>query len=129
MTPGVQNAWRVFVQSERVRKTYIKYQNPDKIVVTGSPKIDAVIESIKNPPELPLAWKRALRGKKVFLLNTHLNPLINDGEKAIEEIRHLMKIFESRYDAAILWRPHPLSIETIKSMNPGILKDYQMVIR
>ena len=128
MTPGVQNAWRVFVQSERVRKTYIKYQNPDKIVVTGSPKIDAVIESIKNPPELPLAWKRALRGKKVFLLNTHLNPLINDGEKAIEEIRHLMKIFESRYDAAILWRPHPLSIETIKSMNPGILKDYQIVI-
>lgn len=67
MTPGVQNAWRVFVQSERVRKTYIKYQNPDKIVVTGSPKIDAVIESIKNPPELPLAWKRALRGKKFFV--------------------------------------------------------------
>lgn len=128
MTPGAKNAWRVYVQSERVRKTYIKYQNPEKIIVTGSPKIDAVIESVKNPPKLPSVWEKALGGRKVFLLNTHLNPLINAGERAIEEIRHLIKIFSQRREAAILWRPHPLSLETIKSMNPGILGDYRKLI-
>lgn len=128
MTPGVKNAWRVYVQSERVRKTYMKYQNPDKIIVTGSPKIDAVIACEKRTTEIPVVWEKALHGRKVFLLNTHLNSLINEGERAIEEITHLMKIFSQRCGAAILWRPHPLSIETIKSMNPGILEDYQKLI-
>ena len=129
MTPGVNNAWRVFVQSERVRNTYIKYQNPEKIVVAGSPKIDAVIQNEKYPPEIPKEWEKVLCGKKVFLLNTHLNPLINDGEKAIAEIRHLIKIFSERHQAAILWRPHPLSIETIKSMNPEILETYRELVQ
>ena len=128
MTPGVNNAWRVYVQSERVRTTYMKYQNPDKIIVTGSPKIDAVIAGEKRTAEIPLVWEKALHGRKVFLLNTHLNTLINEGERVIEKITHLMKVFSQRCSAAILWRPHPLSIETIKSMNPEILEDYQKLI-
>lgn len=128
MMPGVTNAWRVFVMSERVRNTYIKYQDRNKIIATGSPKIDAVIQYEKNPPKMPNEWQQVLKERKVFLLNTHLNSLINQGEKAIQEIRHLISIFEERPQAAILWRPHPLSIETIKSMNPAILEEYCKLI-
>lgn len=128
MTPGVNNAWRVFVQSEQVRNIYIKYQKPEKIVVAGSPKIDAVIQNEKYPPKMPEEWENVLGKRKVFLLNTHLNTLINYGEKAIKEIEHIIMIFAERKQAAVLWRPHPLSMETIKSMNPAILEPYCRVI-
>lgn len=127
--PAVQNAWRTFVQSKDVRKCYLQNgADSEKIVAMGSPKFDMVIRMQKNPPELPETWREALSGRKVFLLNTHLNPIINEAEKLIDKLHQIFELFRVRKDAALLWRPHPLSIETAKAMNPKILSGYLRLV-
>lgn len=128
--PAVQNAWRTFVQSKDVRSCYLENgASSEKIVAMGSPKFDMVINLQKNPPEMPDEWKGALSGRKIFLLNTHLNPLINEAEKVIDKLRQIFELFRHREDASLLWRPHPLSIETAKAMNPGILSSYLQLVK
>ncbi len=128
--PGVKNAWRVFVQSENVRQQYIKWNSPNKIVAVGSPKIDAVINMKITKQDIPLNWKEALQGRKVFLYNSHLSNITNISKDYdfIKKLQRIFACFEGRKDIAILWRPHPLSIETIKAMHPQILEDYLSVI-
>lgn len=127
--PAVQNAWRTFVQSEKVRKCYIKYgADPSKIVTMGSPKFDMVIKMHKNPPKMPKDWKAACSGRKVFLLNTHLNSIITEAEKMIDKLHNTFSLFKGREGVALLWRPHPLSIETAKAMNPRMLDRYLKLI-
>ena len=123
--PAVQNAWRTFVQSEAVRKCYLKYgADPERIVAMGSPKFDMVLKMQKNPPELPKEWREVLEGRKVFFLNTHLTPIINKAENVLNKLRQVFRLFGQQNDVALLWRPHPLSIETLKSMNPKMLEQY-----
>ncbi|MBQ8261052.1 MAG: hypothetical protein IJZ00_02090 [Lachnospiraceae bacterium] len=123
--PAVAYAWRTFVQSDKVRECYIKNgAEPKKIVAMGSPKFDMVVKMEQNPPVIPAEWEKALEGRKIFLLNTHLNPIINDAEKTIDKLHQIFELFRERNDVALLWRPHPLSIQTAKSMNPGILGRY-----
>lgn len=127
--PAVKNAWRTFVQSESVRKCYVKYgADPNRIVAMGSPKFDMVIKSQENPPEVPEHWRSVFSGRKVFLLNTHLTAIINEAEKMIDKLHRIFKLFEQEKKAALLWRPHPLSIETAKAMNPQILGKYLEII-
>lgn len=126
--PGVKNAWRVFVQSESVREVYVKYQPEEKIIVTGSPKIDKVIASMVNKRNLPKTWEPAFEGKKVFLLNTHLKNIMGSPYQMLDAMGELLNLFKGREDIALLWRPHPLSIQTIKATKPEILEAYQELI-
>lgn len=126
--PGVRNAWRVFVQSETVREVYVKYNPQEKIIVSGSPKIDKAIQNVQCPPAMPKEWESALDGKIVFLLNTHLNSIINHSEQMIQEVARLIAFFEGREDIALLWRPHPLSVETAMTMNPDAVQAYRELV-
>lgn len=127
--PAVRNAWRTFVQSDAVRDCYINNgADPSKIVAMGSPKFDMVLQMQKNPPAIPEEWKCALKGKKVFLLNTHLNAIINAAEQTMDKLRKIFALFREREDVALWWRPHPLSIQTVKSMNPQILESYMQLV-
>ena len=129
MMPAVKNAHYTFVQSDAVRDCYIKNgADPQKVVAIGSPKFDMVLKLQDNPPAMPECWKSALEGKKVFLLNTHLNPIINEAENAIDKLHQIFELFREREDAALLWRPHPLSIQTAKAMNPQVMEAYMALV-
>lgn len=62
--------------------------------------------------------------KKVILLNTHLDNIINATDRVIDKLESIYYMFKKRDDIILLWRPHPLSISTIKSMHPELLSDY-----
>lgn len=126
--PGVKNAWRVFVQSERVRETYIKYQPEEKIVVLGSPKIDKVLYNEAHKPKPPKEWENILAGRKVFLLNTHLSSILNDSMDMIRWMEELIAVFRECDNAAVIWRPHPLSMETATALKPEFLNEYKRMI-
>jgi hypothetical protein len=49
-------------------------------------------------------------------------------EKMIDKLEYVFSVFEKHDDAALLWRPHPLSIQTAKSMSPYILDRYMALI-
>lgn len=124
VTPGVSNAWKVFVQSEKVRQIYIKYQDREKIIVAGSPKIDKVLNQRNSEKIFPEGWETALNGRKTFLLNTHLNSVVISPDLFIKKMKYLITLFDGREDIALLWRPHPLSMETLRSIKPAVLPEY-----
>ncbi len=120
--PGVQNSWRVFVQNETVREQYIKEGiAPEKVVALGSPKLDMVAQAARW--KIPEEWS-ILEGKRVFFYNTALSDILGERENFLKKVRQVISTFEEQKDAMLLWRPHPLSVSTMKAMAPGLLDSY-----
>ncbi len=144
-TPGVFNADEVIVQSENMRKCYIKalvkatgehtrgYWEK-KIKGTGSPKIDKVKRIKKEDIELPEEWKVKIykddgSAKKVILYNTSVATLLRESDEMIEKIKDIFRFFREEQDEIILlWRPHPLIKATISSMRPMLWDTYNRVV-
>ena len=146
LVPAVMNADKVIVQSENMRKIYIrtllKYcgSSPEhlklyteKILGTGSPKFDKMSVQLKDS-DIPADWLRLINNpngtrKKVVFYNTTVTPIINYGEKVILKIKSVLKVFyENRDKITLLWRPHPLMKETVKSMSPKLYDEYIKII-
>lgn len=129
ITPGVKNAWKVFLQSDAVREQYIKWNtNEKKFVALGSPKIDAIINSKDAWNLIPNDWRRKCEGKKVIFYNTHLSGILNDSKLQLGKIQNMYEYFKNNSSVVLLWRPHPLSIQTAEALNPDFLQDYLYII-
>lgn len=124
--PGVRNAWRTFVQNETIRNQFISEGiAPEKIAALGSPKLDMVTRA--ENLEIPEEWG-ILKGKKVFFYNTALTDILNAREAFLKKVRHIISAFEGKKDAALLWRPHPLSLATMEAMAPELLEEYLAIV-
>ncbi len=147
MTPGVWNADQVIVQSENMKKAYVKVLSAAmedqglgrayweaKIQGLGSPKIDKVLSTRKEALAIPMEWRRIIEKadgswKKIIFYNTSVTALLKNGEKYLQKMQDVMKFFyEKREDAALLWRPHPLMKATIESMRPQLWDEYQKIV-
>lgn len=142
LVPAVMNADKVIVQSENMRKIYIrtllKYcgSSPEQLKIytekidgSGSPKFDKISKSVRDidiPSEwLKLIYKADGTRKKIIFYNTTVTPMIDRGDKMIPKIKSVLKIFyEWKDDIVLLWRPHPLLKETVKSMHPELYDEY-----
>lgn len=149
--PGIINADKVIVESENVRRLYIneyrkaakenglskehidrKYLE-DKFMGLGSPKFDKIFNIKKENLQIPLAWQKIIckqdgSRKKVIFYNTGISALLRYNEKWVEKIKCSLKVFkENKDETALLWRPHPLIEETMKSMCPELLDKYLAV--
>lgn len=140
--PGTIYADVVVLQSEKVREQYIKYYETalpelvekegrsvieQKFQALGSPKFDvAVTENVMIPEE----WKVFLeKGRKVIFFNTHLRGLMKgQSELFLKKLEWMFRFFENREDITLLWRPHPLIVETAKAMNPEAVEPYLKLV-
>lgn len=140
--PGVMNADRVIVQSEDMRKAYISILSETygeetkavwakKILGLGSPKVDKVLNTRKEDLEMPEEWLKIVQKpdgsrKKIILYNTSVIALLEKGDKMLEKMRDVFRVFkENRDETALLWRPHPLIQATIESMRPQLWEEYR----
>lgn len=146
LTPGVMNADKVIVQSEDMRTIYInvlvelsgedtrKYWSK-KVLGLGSPKMDKVLNTRKEDLEIPKEWLEVIRKpngewKKVILYNTTIGTFLQHGKQMIKKIESVLEYAaEHECDLALIWRPHPLTEATIKSMRPQLLEEYQALVR
>lgn len=143
--PGVFHADKVVVQSEMMRQIYIdvltrftgertKGYWKEKILGTGSPKIDKVLHTKEDMVRLPEKWAKVIQKpdgewKKVILYNTSVNGLLVYGDKMIEKMKRAFLIFsENKENIALIWRPHPLAEATIKSMRPQLWEKYHALV-
>lgn len=147
-TPGVINADKVIVQSEKMKQIYVneylkfavkqglqgkhldrKYLEK-KILGLGSPKVDRILNIKKENLKIPDKWLEIIRKpdgswKKIVFYNTAISGLLEYGEKWVEKIEDVFTTFKKQQqDVALLWRPHPLIVNTIKTMRPNILQRY-----
>ena len=146
--PGIIHADNVILESESVRKLYInEYRKaakevglPEehvnrkclekKFLGLGSPKFDKIFTLKKEELQIPAKWRRTIckfdgSRKKVIFYNTGITALLHNNEEWLEKIKGSLKVFkENRDEVALLWRPHPLIEETMKSMRPELLDKY-----
>lgn len=141
--PGIIYADTVVLQSEKVREQYIRYFEEalpelvrkqgkkaveEKFQAWGSPKFDILPG---EGEELPDDWKALLGNgsKKVIFFNTHLSNLMKgNSDRFFQKMEWVFRFFGGREDAVLLWRPHPLSLDTAKSMNPEAVRPYLELI-
>lgn len=146
--PGVVYADKVIVQSEEMRKVYIKVLTnwlgakqakelkiKDKILGLGSPKVDKVLNTKKEDIHIPEEWLKIIQKpdgsrKKIIFYNTSVGALLQHDERMLEKMQDVFRIFkEYQNEVALLWRPHPLIQATIESMRPQLWKEYERLVR
>lgn len=149
--PGVIYADKVIVQSEKMKQIYVnEYLKAakangltgnhmdrgyleQKFLGLGSPKIDKVCNTKKDDLEIPKEWLDIIRKpdgswKKIILYNTGVGALLKNDEQWVTKIEHVLRVFEENQDeVTLLWRPHPLLEDTMKSMRPGLLQRYRQI--
>ena len=152
-TPGTIFADEVWLQSENMRQIYIKEYaiaavmhgreiNPQELyrrfVAYGSPKYDKLFEAreraLRDELEIPDDWKPVLyredgTKRKTVLYNISLSAMLQHSDKMLDKIRRVLQTFyENREDIALLWRPHPLYLQTIESMQPELRDGYLQIV-
>lgn len=149
--PGIINADKVIVQSENMKKIYIREylkaakecgltgKHLDraylktKFLGTGSPKFDKVLNTKKEDLEIPDEWLKIIKKpdgteKKIIFYNNSIVALLQDNEKMIAKMKSIFETFkENRDEIALLWRPHPLIESTLTSMRPQLWEAYMAI--
>ncbi|HBA70156.1 MAG TPA: hypothetical protein DDY31_14080 [Lachnospiraceae bacterium] len=149
IVPGVMNADRVIVQSEKVKNAYIeniqkfekehncvgRYGDLDKkILPLGSPKLDRIRRVMESGKiEIPEEWKDKIyksngEKKKIVLYNTTIEAMLKHKEAYIDKIKSVLALFRQEEEFVLLWRPHPLLEITIKTMRPRLYWEYMLIV-
>lgn len=145
MVPGVVNADKVIVQSDKMRQIYIdimsKAMGEDtrkiwekKVLGLGSPKIDKVLNIQSEKINIPDEWMRIIEKpdgswKKIIFYNTSVSALLQYNERMLQKLEDVFSVFkENKDELALLWRPHPLMKATIESMRPRLWTEYDKLV-
>lgn len=125
--PSYCNVDKIIIQSEKLIPYYSKTLTKNKLVPLGSPKFDRVFYYQKNKPAIPAVWAKRIGNKKVVFYNTSLSGILEFGQKALDKMRYVLSRFAGRDDVVVLWRPHPLTKATLKSMLPDLFNEYTKI--
>lgn len=150
LTQGVMHADKVIVQSENMKKAYVKvltdfmkeHTGKDtreywekKILGLGSPKFDKIMNTRKEDVAVPEEWRKVIEKedgswKKIILYNTSVQALLDHKEKMNRKIRDVLRVFQkNQEEVALLWRPHPLIEATIQSMGLEGGDEYREIVK
>lgn len=145
--PGTIHAHKVIVQSEKVKEAYIegfrKYADEnnidigvfgnleDKFQALGSPKMDKLKNFQRENIQIPDNWKTFLAdGKKIVFYNTTIQAFLDNSDGYLDKMHRVFDTFlKYRDKIVLLWRPHPLMKDTIKSMHPELYGRYIEVVK
>lgn len=113
--PILQKCWRVFLRSNRSKKMYSKYSSrgDEHMIVTGHPKIDFVVDSQISKSEIIKKYSN-INGRKVILWNPNLGEFGGDAKWDIHF--EILRAIEKFHNVIVIFRPHPLQVEKIKSI-------------
>lgn len=145
--PAVFHADRVIVQSEAMKRVYIKAlmnateEHSDaarrywdsKIVGTGSPKLEKLAGARKEDVKIPEDWLDMISRedgtpKKIIFYNNSISALLAHNEDMLSKMQSVFSVFKKyRDEVTLLWRPHPLIENTLTSMRPQLWEAYKAI--
>lgn len=144
VNPGTTWSDYTIIATEKVRAQYIAHFTkgvPDyekykgvgsiekKFIALGSPKYDVKSDLDNIPDEWRCAAYDGEVKKTTIFLNIHLDSIMGDNAVPFfGKMRRIMDFFEKRKDIAVLWRPHPLMVQTAKSINPAAVEPYLAIV-
>lgn len=107
--PLHQKAWRIFARSERHRRMFARYCSVGSghVVVTGHPKIDAIVELARE--DFDAALRERIGGRRTVLWTPHFTlpdpPMWSSFDRYVDAI---LEGIEARRDLFLILRPHPV---------------------
>jgi hypothetical protein len=154
LIPGTIYSDRVFVQSEKVRQTYIRVFGKwlkriggitkngrtwekvadleRKFQAIGSPKFDKVMNFKEDDFELPDEWRKLVYKdsvkKPVVFYNVGFTMLTAGAESKLARLKYAIELFKKQDKVMLWWRPHPLNMETLKTMRPRYYEEYSNLV-
>ncbi len=136
-TNALQYVDYVITQSKKVAKLYSDAGvDKEKLLTFGSPKADAIVNKLKDKQPLPEEWERKLKERKVFLINVSLSFLAmwrnreNKKEKPAQYsfgmliIKSILTDISHRKEFGLIWRPHPLFKDMLRSRGLTIESEF-----
>lgn len=142
--PGMIHSDMSFVQSEKMRKVCVECLSQfageetrehwqQAIYGTGSPKTDHYLNLDISAADIPEEWKKILypgnKKQPVIFFNTSIGTFMRQREdalKKIESVLSFMKRCSSK--VTLLWRPHPLTIQTLDMTAPELSERYRDLV-
>jgi len=123
--PSIDNVDKIIVANEFLREAAILDGVPkEKVIALGSPKIDAMVKSLREDVAYPEGWKEKIDGKRVYLLNTGCMFFAIDPFLSVTVLSNILNISNMDKDSVVIWRPHPLTKVSILKYTPGLAKYY-----
>ncbi|MFT8458981.1 MAG: CDP-glycerol glycerophosphotransferase family protein [Liquorilactobacillus ghanensis] len=121
----MENIDKIVVAGQFVKDAAVKYGIPkEKVLVLGSPKMDAVYQATKSGKRIPPKWQKQLKGKFVFALDTNCMYWVNHQFNGFAYVEQVFDAARMIPNCAVIWRPHPLSRISIAHYVPQMLKQY-----
>ena len=142
-TPVYFNVHKIITQTEQEKnllaegfKRYfgLQFGDPEKkFFALGSPKIDRIVNAKAEDFEIPDEWKKLVENsdgskKKVVFYNTSIAAILSGNEEYLDKLEYVLNEFKKQKNAILLWRPHPLSINTFETMRPMLLNRYLNIV-
>lgn len=125
MLSAYYHADRIIAQSEGMTQGLVHLGISEKRILTlGTPKLDYALQHQLEKEDLT-DWREKLEGRTVFLVNTSLTDLLGRNRKWLSLMKKLFADIAEHKNCAVIWRPHPLTEATIRSMRPNLLQLYQ----
>ncbi|WJY26123.1 CDP-glycerol glycerophosphotransferase family protein [Sporosarcina trichiuri] len=121
---GVANADKIILQSHMLKEVYKENDvDENKLVVLGSPKVDAALKLNRKEIQLPSEWNEKIGTNKVILLSSTIDSLLNI-DNYLPRLAENINLLIKKKGVTLIWRPHPLLETTIKAMKPSYFDEY-----
>lgn len=118
---------------ERLNELIFSFDNGNKVVALGNPKYDKARRVSKSNYPLNDDWKKVLldsNGNRKFtmLLDTTIGIVLRKRGRMLKKVNEIIGFFEKHDDLALIWRPHPLIIPTLRNMLPELVPEYKKLV-
>ena len=99
-----------------------------KLINFGSPEVDKVLSLSKDNVPMPDDWKgKVIKSRVNVVYNTTLDEIYES--RTFDKIKETLAFFkENNGKAFVIWRPHPLMKQTLTSMLPNLVNEYNEII-
>ncbi|MFE4712059.1 hypothetical protein ACFRAM_14410 [Paenibacillus sp. NPDC056722] len=123
--PTVENVDKIILVGEYLKEAAIRNGvPPEKLLVLGSPKLDAIVNAMKKETPTPIEWGKNLENKTVYLINTGCMFFSGVPFEALERLVDFLSIPKIDERSVVIWRPHPLTKISIMKYAPYLLDYY-----
>ena len=98
----------------------------NKLINLGSPEVDKVVSL--NNVKLPYEWNgKVARSRVNVLYNTTLDEIFES--RTFDKVKETLAFFKENSEKAfVIWRPHPLMRQSLVSMLPYLVDEYDEIM-
>lgn len=95
-----------------------------KLINLGSPEVDKVLSLSKDNVPMPDDWEgKVIKSRVNVVYNTTIDEIFES--RTFDKVKETLNFFKKNSEKAfVIWRPHPLIKQTLTSMLPNLVDEY-----